>query len=116
MKRIGLLIQNYLDKEKISQKKLSEKCNLSDSEISRIISGKRENPNWISLCKIACALNFNPLKFLLVAGYITEKDIHPNSKIYGLETLNDEEVEIIQALINFFNKKKTKENIKKETK
>ena len=113
---IGQLIKNRLNEKGFSQNKLSKDCKLSNTEVSKIITGKIKNPNWKSLCKIAKVLDFSPLQFLLVAGYITSEDIHPNSKIHGLKTLNNQEIEFIQELIDFFNEKKIKEDIKKEIK
>ena len=74
---VGEFIKDRRESLNISLKKLGEACGVSDSEILKIESGQRKNPNWTTLCKIARALNFHPFELLLKAGYISETDINP---------------------------------------
>ena len=74
---VGTLIKERREALGMSLKKLSEACEISDSEILKIESGQRKTPNWSALCKIAHALSFHPFEVLLAAGYITESDVNP---------------------------------------
>lgn len=67
----------------------------------RIENGTREKPNWENLCRIAQALDFSPLEFLLSAGYISKDDIHPITQLKGLEKLNDDDIKYLQLFIDF---------------
>ena len=97
---IGTMIKKRRDELNISLKKLGDACGVSDSEVSKIESGERKNPNWNTLCKIARALGFHPFELLLQAGYISESDIHPILRIKGLEYLSSEDLEVVQNVIN----------------
>ena len=90
MKKCGL--HYHLDK--------MHACGVSDSEILMIESGKRKNPNWITLCKIAHTLNFHPFELLLQAGYIDDNDINPILRIKGLDRLSVEDIEVVQNVID----------------
>lgn len=101
MTNIGDFLKEKREAAGLSQKKLGKACGVSDSEILKIENGQRKNPQWTTLCKIALALNFHPFQILEAAGYITKNDIHPNSQIHGLESLNEEEVAMVQLFIEF---------------
>lgn len=97
---VGEFIKDRRESLNISLKKLGEACGVSDSEILKIESGQRKNPNWTTLCKIARALNFHPFELLLKAGYISEADINPILRIKGLERLSEEDIEVVQSVID----------------
>lgn len=97
---LGQMIRNKREAAGLSQEKLGNACGLSDSEIWKIENGERKKPNWENLCKIAKALDFHPFELLLVAGYISEDDIHP-STLNGLEKLSDSDIEYLQLLVDF---------------
>ena len=97
---IGEFIKNKRENKNISLKKLGELCGVSDSEILKIESGVRKNPNWSTLCKIATALEFHPFEILLVAGYITGADINPALKLKNLNRLSAEDLEFLQCVID----------------
>ncbi len=101
MSSLGGIIKSRRELLGYSQKKLGHICGLSDSEIMRIENGTREKPNWENLCRIAQALDFSPLEFLLSAGYISKSDIHPTTQLKGLEKLSDDDIEYLQLLIDF---------------
>ena len=105
---VGTMIKKRRDELNISLKKLGDACGVSDSEVSKIESGERKNPNWNTLCKIARALGFHPFELLLQAGYISESDIHPILRIKGLEYLSSEDLEVVQNVINAQLKKNAK--------
>ena len=115
MPTIGQFIKEKRETAGLSQKKLGQACGVSDSEIMKIESGQRKKPHWITLCKIAHALDFHPFQILLTAGYITEKEIHPNSQIHGLENLNSNELVEVQLFIDFLiTRRQNVDNVSKE--
>ena len=115
MLNLGQLIKCKRESEGLSLKKLGIACNVSDSEILKIENGTRKNPNWSTLCEIAHKLNFHPFEILLAAGYITENDIHPNSKVHGLEKLKNDDIAMVQLFIDFLATKNSNDsNISKE--
>lgn len=114
MPNLGQLIKEHREAAELSQKKLSNACGMSDSTISKIEDGSRPTPQWDTLCKIAKALDFHPFEILLEAGYITKKDIHPNTLIHGLEALDDAEIATVQLFIDFVKMRKDTDAIVKE--
>ena len=101
MPSLGELIKNKREATGLSLKRLGIACGVSDSEIMKIENGSRKSPNWNILCEISQTLDFHPFELLLVAGYITENDIHPNSQIHGLEKLSADDVKMVQLFIDF---------------
>jgi transcriptional regulator with XRE-family HTH domain len=114
MPNVGQLIKNKREAAGLSQKKLGIACGLSDSEIMKIEHGERKKPNWNNLCRIAQALNFHPFEFMLVAGYISEEDIHLCSPLNGLEKLDSRDLEYLQLLIDFIISRKNADGNKVE--
>lgn len=90
----------------LSQSELGSACGMSDSSINRLEKGLTKNPDWQNLCEIAKALHIHPFEFMLAAGYITQEDICPDSKLNGLAELTDEEIAEVQTYINFLHFKK----------
>ena len=101
MPELGEFIKEKREAAGLSFKKLSKTSGVSDSEIKRIENGARQTPSWNNLCKIAKALDFHPFEILLTAGYISEEDIHPVSRLKGLDDLSENELNIVQLFIDF---------------
>lgn len=115
MSELGEFIKKKRELEKMSQKKLGSACGVSDSEIMKIENGTRKKPNWNTLCKIAQELNFHPFEILLLAGYITENDVHPYCRLKGIELLSPEELETVQLFLDFLiTQQKPLEKLKEE--
>ena len=115
MPDLGQFIKEKREEAGLSQKKLGVACGVSDSEIFKIETGIRKNPSWTTLCEIAKALSFHPFELLLVAGYISDKDIHPSSKIHKLDDLNDSELKDVQQFVDFLiSKRKTENELQEE--
>ena len=93
----------------LSQKKLAELCGISDSAVNRLEKGKIGKTDWQYLCRIAKALKLHPFQFMLAEGYITEKDIHPDEKLYGLNDLSSEEISELQDYVNYLHFKRGQE-------
>ena len=111
MSDLGQFLKDKRNSSGLSLKKLSLATGISDSELSKIEHGVRKNPNWEHLCKIAKALNFHPFEILLIAGYITPKDIHPSLPINGLEDLTEQQLYTCQIFVDFINiQKKSNQN------
>lgn len=113
MSKLGQLIKDKREAVGLSQKKLGNACDLSDSEIMKIENGVRKKPNWENLCRIAQALDFHPFELLLEAGYISEEDIHPNIQLHGLENLDSSDIDYLQLFIDFMISRKSIDGISK---
>lgn len=107
MSKLGQLIKDKREAVGLSQKKLGNACDLSDSEIMKIENGTRKKPNWENLCRIAQALDFHPFELMLEAGYISEQDIHPNTQLRGLDNLDGSDMEYLQLFIDFLISRKS---------
>lgn len=115
MPKLGQFIKEKREEAGLSQKKLGVACGVSDSEIFKIETGVRKNPSWITLCEISKALSFHPFELLLIAGYISESDIHPSLRIHGLEDLNKNELNDVQQYIDFLiSKRESKDKLPEE--
>ena len=101
MTALGQMIKERREVAGLSQKRLGVACGLSDSDIMKIENGVRKKPGWENLCKIAQVLKIHPFEILLVAGYISESDIHPCMRIEGLDMLNEYELEVVQLFVDF---------------
>lgn len=113
MPNLGDMIKEKREAVGLSQKKLAEACSLSDSEIMKIESGRRETPSWKNLCKIAKALDFHPFEILLAAGYITEEDISPSIRLRGLDKLDEKGMATVQLFIDFIISRKDMDGLSK---
>lgn len=103
MQDLGSFVKGYRTKAGLSQKELADACSLSDTTISKIEKGLRPKTSWENLCKIANALDVHVFEILLTAGCITEKDIHPEMRLRGLNELSNNEIETVQLFIDFLN-------------
>lgn len=111
MTEVGQMIKARREVAGLSQKRLGIACGLSDSEIMKIENGIRKRPNWDNLCRIAQVLKIHPFEILLVAGYISENDIHSCMRIRGLDVLNERELEIVQLFVDFIISKRNADGI-----
>lgn len=101
MSKVGEMIKEKRLKAKLSQKKLGKSCGISDSEIMKIENGQRKKPSWENLCKIAQALDFNPLEMLVRAGYISNEEIHPPMPFRSIDKLTQSDIDNVQLFIDF---------------
>ncbi len=67
---VGEYIRNKRQEKGMSQRQLSAVCGISNSEISRIEAGERENPSPAVLRSIASALGVPYEEILTAAGYL----------------------------------------------
>ncbi len=85
-----------------SKRKLASIVEISDTELSRIEHGERENYNLITLIKMCKALNINFIRLLVAAGYITPDlvmDAVSSSKEKHDNNQNTNEKDIVEFII-----------------
>ena len=107
MSDFGQHIKSKREATGLSLKKLGNICGISDTELLRIENGKRKKPSWEHLCRIARALNIHPFEFLLIAGYISQEDIHPETNLRGLEEFDSSDMSYLQLFIDFMISRKS---------
>lgn len=77
MKNNYLVIAKVFKKRRVemnlSKRKLASLVNISDTEVSRIENGERENYNIVTLIKICDVLDIDFIKLLYAAGYLPQK-------------------------------------------
>jgi len=78
---IGELIKKLREQKGFSQRQLALYAEVSNTEISKIESGERQNPNPEILKKIASALNVDYIEFFKAAGYLDPDTPSPVDKI-----------------------------------
>ena len=79
---VGKYIADLRTKKKWSQRELANKSGISNTEISRLESGKRTNPTPVTLHALADALKTEYCDLMKLAGYIEE--VHEEDKLYEL--------------------------------
>lgn len=81
MKNNYLVIADVFKKRRVamnlSKRKLATLVNISDTEVSRIENGERENYNIVTLIKICNVLDLDFVKLLYAAGYLPQKKDNP---------------------------------------
>jgi|GEM_PF-358261 len=99
---IGRFIADLRVEKGLSQRELSDKSGISNTEISRLESGKRAKPSPETLRVIAKALDTEYSDLMRVAGYIEEK--HIDDKFYKLffKSRNGEIVDIKSGVKEMF--------------
>lgn len=89
---IGKYLADLRAEKGISQRELAEKSGISNTEISRLESGKRVNPSPATLKAIAEAFGVEYSDLMKAAGYIEE--VHEEDSFYEL-VFRDETGEIV---------------------
>lgn len=111
MSEIGKFIKEKREAANFSQGQLAKACGLKhDSTVCNIENGTRK-VKWEELGDISKVLgNFHIFEALLIAGYITEEDIHPIMNIHHLEELDSNELQEVQQFVNFLLYRKNNKN------
>ncbi len=91
---IGTYLADLRAEKKWSQRELAEKSGISNTEISRIESGKRTNPTPSTLRALADALQVEYRDLMKLAGYIEE--VHDQDKFYEL-VFKDSDGHVVDA-------------------
>ena len=76
-----------------SKRKLASIVGISDTEISRIEHGERENYNLVTLIRMCEVLKIDFVHLLVLAGYLPSKEEEKN-RISEMENILDEEESI----------------------
>ena len=79
---IGTYISELRTEKKWSQRELAERSGISNTEISRLESGKRAKPTPATLRALADALQAEYRDLMKLAGYMEE--VHDKDKFYEL--------------------------------
>jgi len=101
MVSLGFFIKNKRESVGYSMRKLSSISGVSDSEIMKIENGERKNPGCQNLCRIAEALDVSPVEIFLKAGYLSENDVYPCTRIRGIDSLGENDIEMVQFFVDF---------------
>ena len=101
MAGVGDVIKKNRELCGYSRKRLAEMSNISDSELMKIENGERKNPSWKNLREIAKALNISPIEFMIITGYITQKDLNPVYMLKRIDKLDQDDLRDLQLFIDF---------------
>lgn len=74
-----------------SKRKLAAIVGISDTEISRIEHGERENYNLVTLIRLCEVLKIDFIHLLVLAGYLPSNQINNEDNITEMESLLDDE-------------------------
>ncbi len=74
-----------------SKRKLAAIVGISDTEISRIEHGERENYNLVTLIRLCEVLKIDFIHLLVLAGYLPSNQINNENNITEMESLLDDE-------------------------
>ena len=74
-----------------SKRKLAAIVGISDTEISRIEHGERENYNLVTLIRLCEVLKIDFIHLLVLAGYLPSNQIDNEDNITEMESLLDDE-------------------------
>lgn len=80
-----------------SKRKLASIVGISDTELSRIEHGERENYNLITLIKMCEVLNINFIRLLVAAEYI-EPDLVEDAVSSGKKNIKNEPSDNVEDL------------------
>lgn len=80
-----------------SKRKLAAIVGISDTEISRIEHGERENYNLVTLIRLCEVLKIDFIHLLVLAGYLPSNQINNEDNITEMESLLDDEEDDINA-------------------
>ena len=78
-----------------SKRKLAAIVGISDTEISRIEHGERENYNLVTLIRMCEVLKIDFIYLLVLAGYLPSDQIDNDDNITKMESLLEDENEDI---------------------
>lgn len=95
MKAVGSLIKELREKKGYSQRQLALYSKVSNTEISKIESGDRQNPNPEILKKIAASLNVDYKELFKAAGYLESDNKEQRNDNPSLTRRDEREIEKI---------------------
>jgi transcriptional regulator with XRE-family HTH domain len=111
MAELGHLLKVSREKSCLSLKKVYEITGITDSRLSKMERGQI-NCTPDDLKKLAHLYNIHLIPLYVLAGYLNEVDIKEYQFVFkGVSSLDDEEMQHIQAQIDFLNKKRKVDEI-----
>ena len=75
-----------------SKRKLAAIVGISDTEVSRIEHGERENYNLVTLIRMCEVLKIDFIHLLVLAGYLPSNQIDNEDNITEMESLLDDDI------------------------
>jgi transcriptional regulator with XRE-family HTH domain len=103
LSEVGQFIKRELERRNLSQANLAEKAGVTQSTVSRIVTGARI-PSAMSCVLIAKALDLSPGLVLGMAGILPEDEEHTRYKSecdYKFSQLNERDQSIIIRMMDF---------------
>lgn len=92
---LGQLIDNALLSKGLSRNALADMCEISRTEIVRIIEGKRIQPSIRNLYRISSVLGLNYIELLKLAGYLP---VNNDFYSYAFPGLNSDQLTLISDI------------------
>lgn len=102
--KFGEFLKNLRKEKGLSQRQLADLCNISNTEISRIESGKRQKPSPNILKAIAPYLGISYGELMTKAGYIEETIDHEKYTELIFRTEDGEFADTLKMAKNIHNK------------
>lgn len=111
MSELGDLLKVSRKKSGLSLKEVYEITSITDSRLSKMERGQIScTPD--DLKKLAHLYNIHLIPLYVLAGYLNEKDIKEYQFVFqGVSSLDGEEMQYIQAQIDFLNRKRKVDEI-----
>ena len=96
----------------ISEAELARRSSMTRQAINNYTNGKIQNPDAVTLAKIAHGLGENPEVVFRAAGILARKGVndHDSSLAYRISQLSDEDKEVIEALVETLNNRRETKN------
>jgi len=106
MIELGIRLKESREKSGLSMKKVYEITGITDSRLSKMERGQIDCTP-AELKKLAHLYNIHLIPLYVLADYLNEKDIKEYQFVFqGIASLDSEEMQHIQAQIDFLNKKR----------
>ena len=106
MSDFGTRLRAYRTKLSLSLKAVSEQTGITNSRLCKIEQGKL-TCRAEDLCQLSEVYHVPIVSLYLAAGFLNPKDLEEYKQVFqGVEDLDNEEMEHIQAEIDFLNRKK----------
>ncbi|MCD8301182.1 MAG: helix-turn-helix domain-containing protein [Clostridiales bacterium] len=107
MSNLGVRLKAYRDKLSLSLSQVNKEVGITNSRLSKMERGKIECPPAEDLKKLASLYHVSVIDLYIDVGYLETSDIEEYQQVFhGVSTLDAEEKEYIQELIDLLNRKR----------
>lgn len=110
MNSLGAYLKELRDKAGITQKRAAQLAGTTDSQISRLESGKTI-PSPDILRKLIQCYDADALEMFQKCGYLNPQCLNAQCRLHGVATLSEEDLKIIQGHIDYRNYLHQKEGL-----